>query len=484
MSAYRRTPTPEQQAIIDAYRRGGNLVIEAGAGTGKTTTLKMLAAAKRGRRGLYIAYNKAIADDAKRDFPQDVKCATAHSLAFGAVGRQFKHRLNGSRLPAREVCKILNINDPVRLADDRAPLAPNQIARLVMETVARFCRSADPEPSGRHIPKKPGIDTPEDLKILREVLVPYAAAAWQDLTRTDGRLRFEHDHYLKMWQLSKPKLPTEYVLLDEAQDANPVIADIVNGQDHAQRILVGDRSQSIYGWRGAVDAMETFPADHRLALSQSFRFGAAVAREANKWLGVLGAELRLTGFDRINSMVTPVQVPDAMLCRSNSEAVAQAMNASDEGRKVALVGGGRDIRRLAEAAVTLKAGTGTDHPELFAFQTWGEVQDYAENDPSGTDLKVFVKLIDSYGPDMVIDAIDRLSDERGAHLVMSTAHKAKGREWDSVKIAGDFREPKPNGDGTPGEVPREEAMLAYVAVTRARLTLDRGGLAWIDKYAD
>jgi hypothetical protein len=34
--------------------------------------------------------------------------------------------------------------------------------------------------------------------------------------------------------------------------------------------------------------------------------------------------------------------------------------------------------------------------------------------------------------------------------------------------------------GRPGKVPREAAMLAYVSVTRAKRTLDRGGLAWID----
>lgn len=33
-----------------------------------------------------------------------------------------------------------------------------------------------------------------------------------------------------------------------------------------------------------------------------------------------------------------------------------------------------------------------------------------------------------------------------------------------------------------GEDPRPSAMVAYVAVTRARMLLDRGGLAWIDKH--
>lgn len=475
-----RTPTAEQGAIIEVFPSGRNLVIEAGAGAGKTSTLKMLAAKAPKRRGIYVAYNRAIADEAKRDFPASVQCSTAHALAYGAVGRTYRHRLNGPRVPARETARILGINEPLRLGE--RSLAPNQIARLVMEAADRFCRSADPEPGAYCVPKKPGMDSPEDMADLREVLIPLARKAWADIASTDGRLRFTHDAYLKIWALSEPQLTADYILLDEAQDANPVILDVVTRQKNAQLIAVGDRSQAIYGWRGALDAMDHFPDAQRLTLSQSFRFGSAVATEANKWLGVLGARLRLTGFDRISSMLAGLENPDAVLCRTNAEAMSQAMAAVNAGKATAVVGGGSEIRRLAEAAITLKAGAGTDHPELMAFRTWGEVQDHAENDPGGSDLKVLVGLIDKHGPDAILNVISRLKDERRAEVIISTAHKAKGREWDSVKIATDFREPKPDEDGSPGRIPREEAMLAYVAVTRARLTLDRSGLKWVDKH--
>jgi hypothetical protein len=80
-SVTRPTPTGEQQAIIDAYQSGADLVIEAGAGTGKTSTLRLVAATQPRRCGLYVAYNKAIASDANRSFPASVTCVTAHSLA-------------------------------------------------------------------------------------------------------------------------------------------------------------------------------------------------------------------------------------------------------------------------------------------------------------------------------------------------------------------------------------------------------------------
>lgn len=76
-------------------------------------------------------------------------------------------------------------------------------------------------------------------------------------------------------------------------------------------------------------------------------------------------------------------------------------------------------------------------------------------------------------------------------MTISTAHKAKGREWARVKIADDFTLPPQDSDqcddaGCP--VPRliddAEARLAYVAVTRTRHHLDMGGLSWIYDYPD
>ncbi len=95
-------PTAEQQAIIDACAAGKHVVVEAGAGTGETSTLRMVAAVKPRQRGVYIAYNRAIADEARKSFPASVTCRTEHSFAFAVVGRRYAHRLNGPRLPARE----------------------------------------------------------------------------------------------------------------------------------------------------------------------------------------------------------------------------------------------------------------------------------------------------------------------------------------------------------------------------------------------
>jgi hypothetical protein len=71
-------PTYEQIQIRDAFLTGESMVIDAGAGTGKTSTLEYIGRATD-RIGLYIAYNKSVQLEAAGRFPTNVECRTAHS---------------------------------------------------------------------------------------------------------------------------------------------------------------------------------------------------------------------------------------------------------------------------------------------------------------------------------------------------------------------------------------------------------------------
>src|SRR3954466_13436228 len=83
-------PTDEQQEIIDVVATGTDTVIEAGAGTGKSSTLRMVGcdAAERGQRGLVVYFNRVPAAEARRTMPANVTATTAHSLAFNAMRGQ------------------------------------------------------------------------------------------------------------------------------------------------------------------------------------------------------------------------------------------------------------------------------------------------------------------------------------------------------------------------------------------------------------
>ncbi|CAM5585552.1 ATP-dependent DNA helicase Rep [Streptomyces alboniger] len=355
--------------------------------------------------------------------------------------------------------------------------------------MASFCHTADEAITRHHVPRLRGLENNDLHTQLAAHIVPFARKAWSDLHNPDaGAVRFDHDHYLKMWALTQPRIDADFLLLDEAQDTNPVVEHIFLSQrDHAQLVMVGDSAQAIYHWRGAKDIMTGFDGT-QLALSKSFRFGPHLAEEANRWLAIADAPLRLTGTETVPTELGPLTRPDAVLCRTNVGAMSHVMGLMTAGCRVALAAGGDSLRTLALAARDLKEGRHTTHPELLLFPSWGELQDYAAHDPAGRDLQPLVDLVDTHGTDAILTAVAQLAPEQHAQVTVSTAHKAKGREWPRVKIADDFTPPQDSdqhddaGQAVPGPIDDGEARLAYVAVTRTRTRLDLGGLSWIHDH--
>lgn len=473
---------------MDAFRHGDDLVLQAGAGTGKTTTLTLLGSASR-RRGRYLAFNKSIAREAQQKFPGSVSCSTAHSLAFKAVGHRYRERMQRPRMATAKLAQLLGITMNVTIGVRK--LRASTLCSIAKDTVMRYCYSADEVITRQHVPWPKGISQEYEHDQLSELVLPWAERMWADLQHPErGKVPFKHDHYLKMWALTRPRISGDFLLLDEAQDTNPVVEQVFLAQGaHAQLVMVGDSAQAIYGWRGARDVMTGFRG-RQLALSHSFRFGAAIAAEANRWLAIADAPIRLTGSPAVTSRIDTVAEPDAILCRTNGGAIAEILTQLAEGRRVALAGRAESLKELAEAARDLQAGRRTTHRELLLFSTWGEVQDYVEWDPDGRDLLPFVEVIDEHGVDLVLQTLAKLTAEARAEVTVSTAHAAKGREWSAVRIAGDFPEPADpedttsGGEALPGEIEPSEARLAYVAVTRAQHRLDLGGLSWINQHPD
>ena len=174
--------------------------------------------------------------------------------------------------------------------------------------------------------------SPQEITEVKTLAAHFATKAWADIMALQGNLNYQHDYYLKQYQLTHPIIKKDFLMLDEGQDTNPAVLDIFERQgEHAQLIMVGDTYQSIYQWRGAVDAMSAFEADDDCYLTKSFRFGPAIAEEANKWLTLLGADKPLEGFDRssrssarsrtrVRSSVVPTPLSSLRRCTSRSVA--------------------------------------------------------------------------------------------------------------------------------------------------------------------
>lgn len=484
------TPTEEQKAILtlaDELQRseasGRVMVIGAGAGTGKTSTLRMLETILSGS-GQYTAFNSALVAESKTKFKK-AACNTTHSLAFKTVGKLYSHRLNSNRVRSYQVASMLGIESiQINVPDPQNPgmMKPKMLdggflAGQLMQAVKKFCQSAEREIDAKHFRYIDGIDTSvvdgkrsyTNNNVVVEYLLPFAKTAWADLSSVDGKLPFSHDVYVKVWQLGegdkKPYIPASYILLDEAQDTAPVLLDILKQQTHALVILVGDDNQQIYEWRGAVNAMGAYPGAPRRLLSQSFRFGQTVADVANSILATLEqpTDLVMKGFLNIPSRVAEVAKPTCILCRTNAMAIGKFLEAIAAGGKPFIVGGSAETIEFCKAAIELQANRPTRHPELSCFESWTEVQAYVKTD-EGEDLKLMVKLVTDFGARTILEALEKMPREEDADLVLSTAHRSKGREWKSVKLAQDFPPATRMSDA--------DHRLLYVAITRAQHTLD------------
>lgn len=463
------TPTPEQDDVVGLFLTGHPVTVTAGAGTGKTSTLEMVARATP-RRGTYLAFNRRIVQQVGQRFPMSVSARTMHSLALGAVGDGFRGRLGGDRVPSWQLAKLLSI-DPVivRTIEGREKyLSPSFLASLTMRTLRTWCYTEDPTPSAAHMLDQRALDLRSNVE-LRKYLDPYVEAAWTDVCAGDlGRLPVEHDHYLKAWTLDRPDIAGDFVLVDEAQDLNPCMVGAIRyNADVAGRqvVLVGDPAQQIYSWRGSVDAMAVFDEYLPTTLSKSWRFGPEVAAVANCLLVELGSTLRLVGNDTRPSTVGAVTDPRAVLCRTNVGAMSWFLDYLKAGRHPHLVGDGKDVLSFAKGVADLQERGSSGHPDLACFDSWAEVRAYVEQDPAGDELVLMVKMIDEYGLAIIIDALDGMIAEDSADVVVSTVHKAKGREWPTVKLGGDFPDIGPDTDD-------EERRLLYVAATRAIDALD------------
>ncbi|WP_343596986.1 UvrD-helicase domain-containing protein [Acinetobacter sp.] len=467
--------TYEQSIAIDNARLGQSFKVVAYAGTGKTTTLQMISNAMPERRGMYLAFNKAIASEAQQKFHRNVDSRTFHSLAYRSVPREITDKLRLPRLSPSFVAKEYRL-EPITLRRlmggryEQYVLMPSRLASIVVNAVGYFCSTNSQYPAPRHI-QAPSWLHADDIAALQQHLYPALERRWLDSINPQHQAGIGHDIYLKLWALSEPYIPADYVLFDEAQDADPLMLGILLKQQNTQVIYVGDAHQQIYAWRGAINAMQKLPLPES-RLTTSFRFGDEIADVANALLGGLNETVPLHGNPNQKSSVynkPHTKKRDAILCRTNARAMELLLAGLVNGDKVSLQADHGKISKFIDAATILKQGKRvTDVPELAWFNSWHDVHEYCETH-EGSDIKPLVKLVDDHGTSPLKKALEKITPIIDADYVISTAHKAKGLEWERVHLEDDYQFKLNQHDY---KISDEELRLLYVAATRAKTSLN------------
>lgn len=478
-------PTSEQCESIEAFSTGETLRINAYAGTGKTSTLSMLAKST-GKRGTYLAFNRSIADDAQKKFPSSVACSTQHSLAYRSwKGVYSSEKLTGS-LSGGFLANKLHLCS-YDVWPDMA-IFPRGVGFLALSAIRRWCSSGRPELQSYDVPLDGVLATLSDgdKDGLRNHVISVSRKAWEQMIDKSSPIPLGHDGYLKLWAMGKPKIPGDFILLDEAQDSSGVILELMKHQS-SQLIAVGDAHQQIYEWRGAVNAMKALPGSSESRLTTSFRFGTAIAGHATRILALLGETVPLRGNPEKASAIGECDDVTAILCRTNARLIEEVIGSVDRGQNPYVIGGVRELLDMIGAAEKLMDGKTVDYPlDFFGFKNWEEVRVHAEK-TEGKDIRRIVRTIDEHGPAQLRSVLESLPrDEQMADVIYSTGHKAKGREWPEVRLCDDFlmgittqeeqdaKRDAAEAKGEAYEAPdyAAELRLFYVASTRAMGTLE------------
>lgn len=468
--------TREQEEGLGAVMDGHSFKLIAKAGSGKTFFCKESARLLQHTsdpKVLYIVFNKSNELEAKRTFTSNVTPITFNAFAFGFASPEIQEKLSFSKEPPSFLAKRLNLKPGsfVNRNGRYVALSQTYMGRLLQKSLENYCISADLDISRKHIELPPGCDN-DKAEDIRDRLYPHLVHLWNEQIDPNCNRGIIHEVYVKLFQLMKPKIEGCTILFDESQDLGPVVLDIMRDQP-VPKIWVGDPFQSIYRWRGAINALDQIdlPEYH---LSQSFRFGQNVGDLATSTLRLLKNEVPVRGLatrDTIVDFDGGGAAPDVYLCRTNAGAINVLAEALERGERTAI-----DSKEMLgfsnfakNARVLMEGGQPQDH-FFGTFKNWYDFQEFTES-PYGSEYRTYVNLIREYGIDQLEKITQTVAPIDDCENIVTTVHRFKGMEAKKVQLC-EFVNHQKDDAGLHIYTNADEIMLLYVALTRATEHLD------------
>lgn len=498
MSAY----SDEQLAILDvAQNTGDHMVIDALAGTGKTTTLLALLEVLPAASTLLCAFNKRIADELQEKVPplppgRMVSVKTLHAVGLGVLRSHFwglnveddasdgliteavtEHCLHagGSGLSMtgrRAAVRLLMTLKETQIT----PTVDSKIIRVTGEEFGHF-------------------DKLDNAKLIDQV-VDVVGVAYQ--AGVNFRQRKQIAFCDMVWGAVvsgvKPKSRYKAVIVDEAQDVSAPQLALIESllAPNGRLIIAGDLNQAIYGWRGSAgtalwERMRTHYKAKFMPLTTTWRCSQAVVKMANQLVpklrprpGAPEGAVRSMNFSDLAKELRQRFEQTFVLSRGNAALLSSALELWKNGVKFTLNAGAEMIdplfnlldrldktsARAFTASLEAWYVTETKRAETAGSAMWAE-----RCESHYGMLKVAADYAKT--PDRIQQLLnDLLRSTRKTSILLSSVHKVKGLEADFVYLLKEtFERHKPQRGEKKRTPSQEELNIEYVAITRAKKTL-------------
>ena len=489
-------PSKYQRAIYDFIEHGsGNLVVEAAAGAGKTTTLiNCLKHIPEDKKVLMSAFNRDIVTELEkktRSFP-NVDTRTIHGLGLAMLNRNYPGKIDPKPDEYKYSSYIRN-NIRSYTSINLRRLASKDYFRY-LDNIVKFvdfgryylCQT---ERDLEFIESRYGIETIGDEKSVAIQIMEWGKENFNTIDYTDMI-------WLPNVMFLKPMgLLYDYIMIDECQDLNKAERELVlKCVKMGTRIIsAGDKMQALYSFAGAdpdsFKCLTELPNTTCLPLSISYRCGKKIIGLAQRIVPSIewNEEGGVEGEILYNVPLDNVEDGDMILCRNNAPLLQVYNEFLKLGKKSFIRGKdiGGNLKKIVKGMKQDKINVDCRSDGLFV-RLYDDLF-IARNNlmlKSGIDAQTALKspvienkldiikaleiLSDGINDtDELIKRVDEIfSDKKKDGIALSTVHKAKGLEANNVYIV--CPNLMPSKAAQKDWEKRQEQNLIYVAYTRAK----------------
>lgn len=478
----------KQVVIYDTWQNDDvNMVIQAVAGSGKTTTLIELLRMCQ-HRTLFLAFNKSIQTEIQSLIDSEGivqgKALTLHSLGLKAIRKKYKFRINNYKnydfvkaIQNDYYSTFKNISWEDKMKISYTLMDMNDISRIYLtddlEQIKAYMTTMD----------KSFFDIYIDSDSLIETV-------WEDFIdiRNDSyekrliEIDFHDMIYVPVIKNLMIPIHPYYLMIDEAQDLNlaqhKLIDKLLSQGTINKWIAVGDKNQAIYGFSGAYGkSFDLFLEKENtveLPLDICYRCPVDIVTSANEVYNVMTPFKTHTGVVKKIYDIAEIKENSMVVCRNSLPLFKLYFELIAMNLKVQIKG--EDIlgpvtkflkpyryKKIGTArskmnSEMIKIGRNTDANRFKYFK-------FKQN------FDIFITLTNYLcnNQDTVEDLLKRLSDifkQKDCTIVLCTIHKSKGLESDVVYILNEHLIPS-KWAISPQQLTQEQN-LKYVARTRAK----------------
>jgi superfamily I DNA/RNA helicase len=463
-------PTPEQDAIVEAFlTTRDNILVNALAGAAKTTTLELVCKAIKGFPILSLAFNKRIAEEMTKRLPPHVSAMTINGLGHRAWQGRLKKRLTLNDSKIYEILKEEVNKLHKRDRDDAFTTFADTLQAIRVAKVQGYIPDEMFKDIKRPINRETFLamfeDEP-DIDLVDAVLLRSIKQAF------DGTIDFNDQIYMPtLFGGDFPKYPL--TLGDEAQDFSSLNIIFMQRLVGDRRFgAVGDRNQSIYAFRGAhsqsMSELQRIFNMREMTLSTSFRCPIEVVRLARKHTpNMQWAPWAKEGSVQYLDSWSQEDIPDGsvIICRHNAPLMKLAFRLLSQERGVKVIGTDlgptlvRTLKKFGESSMTQAA-------LIQQINIWEQAH-LAKGKDSVIDKAECLRVFASFGPTLgaAVAYVERIFAS-GGNIQLTSGHKAKGLEWDTVFHLDPWRVPSKWAETD--EDKQQENNLEYVITTRSK----------------